>query len=204
MPNKDIIAYASINFISLPSSASACLLVLVEPEVSRFRYSCFMLVLCLFAYVTLCLCDTCRPDHNMQDIRAKIFPLRRRKIQAPEVMPSISLPVKRKERSLSSLVVNTPKVSIQTGLTGKRTKVNARKAAALRVCGFSVEDKKEDSAEDRTMSSSSPDSLNKITSNKRQVKEAEHLFFVFLQVKFEFDYVAVCQYILYFFSCSSF
>ncbi|KAK0598900.1 hypothetical protein LWI29_000522 [Acer saccharum] len=109
-----------------------------------------------------------RPDHNMQDIRAKIFPLKRRKIQAPEVMPSISLPVKRKERSLSSLVVSTPKVSIQTGLTGKRTKVNARKAAALRVCGFSVEDKKEDSAEDRTMSSSSPDSLNKITSNKRQ------------------------------------
>ncbi|KAJ0013964.1 hypothetical protein Pint_20480 [Pistacia integerrima] len=109
-----------------------------------------------------------RADHNLQDIRAKIFPYRRRKVQAPEVMPSISLPAKRKERSLSSLVVSTPKVPLQTGLTGKRTKGSARKAAALRGCGFVTEDKKEDSAEDRPTRSSSPDSFVKITQNKRQ------------------------------------
>lgn len=110
----------------------------------------------------------------MQDIRAKIFPFKRRKIQAPEIIPSISLPAKRKERSLSSLVVNTPKVPLHIGLTGKRTKGSGRKAAALRGCGFFVEDKKEDSAEDRPMSSSSPDSLNKTTQNRRQVKENVH------------------------------
>ncbi|KAA8537035.1 hypothetical protein F0562_029513 [Nyssa sinensis] len=70
-----------------------------------------------------------RPDHNLQDIRVKIFPFRRRKIKGTEVVPSISLPVKRKERSLSSLV-STPKVSMQTGLTGRRTKSVARKAAS--------------------------------------------------------------------------
>ncbi|XP_044497961.1 E3 ubiquitin protein ligase DRIP2-like isoform X2 [Mangifera indica] len=109
-----------------------------------------------------------RADNNLQDIRAKIFPYRRRKVQAPEVMHSVSLPVKRKERSLSSLVVSTPKVPLQTGLTRKRTKGSARKAAALQGCGFFIEDKKEDSAEDCPMSSSSPDSLSKISQNKRQ------------------------------------
>lgn len=114
----------------------------------------------------------CRPDHNLQDIRAKIFPLKRRKVEAPEVTPTNSLPVKRKERSLSSLVVSTPKVPMQTGLTGRRTKA-ARKAAAIRGGGFAVEEhaKKEDSAEDHPVSSSSHDSQNKISRNKRQVKK---------------------------------
>ncbi|XP_065853342.1 E3 ubiquitin protein ligase DRIP2-like [Euphorbia lathyris] len=110
-----------------------------------------------------------RADHNLQDIRAKIFPFKRRKIQAPEVMPSITLPAKRKERSLSSLVVSTPKMPMQTGLTGRRSKAGARKAAALR-CNFSLEEtnKKEDSAEDHPMSSSSPESPNRSSPNKRQ------------------------------------
>ncbi|XP_061340402.1 E3 ubiquitin protein ligase DRIP2-like [Gastrolobium bilobum] len=81
-----------------------------------------------------------RPDHNLQDIRAKIFPFKRRKIKAQEVVPSISLPAKRKERSLSSLVVSAPKVSTQTGFTGKRTKTGTRKAAALRACNFILEE----------------------------------------------------------------
>ena len=118
----------------------------------------------------------CRPDHNLQDIRAKIFPLKRRKVEAPEVTPTNSLPVKRKERSLSSLVVSTPKVPMQTGLTGRRTKA-ARKAAAIRGCSFAVEEpaKKEDSAEDHPLSSSSHDSQSKTTRNKRQVKEDTYL-----------------------------
>lgn len=74
-------------------------------------------------------------------MRAKIFPLRTRKINAPEVPPSaISLPTKRKERSLSSLVVNTPRVAIQSSITGRRTKAVAGKAGALRGLSPSVGD----------------------------------------------------------------
>ncbi|XP_059625966.1 E3 ubiquitin protein ligase DRIP2 isoform X2 [Cornus florida] len=68
-----------------------------------------------------------RPDHNLQDVRAKIFPYKRRKVKAPEVASSVSLPVRRKERSLSSLVVSTPRVSTQTAMTGRRSKAVARK-----------------------------------------------------------------------------
>lgn len=98
----------------------------------------------------------CRPDHNLQDIRAKIFPFKRRKIQAPEVLSSIMLPAKRKERSLSSLVVSAPKVPIQTGFTGKRTKTSTRKATSLRGCSFILEDsikKEETNGEDNNVSS---------------------------------------------------
>ncbi|KAM0951785.1 putative transcription factor C2H2 family [Dioscorea sansibarensis] len=69
-------------------------------------------------------------DHNLQDLRAKIFPYKRVKVEAPEVLSSVSIPVKRKERSLSSLVVTTPRVGNQSGLTGRRTKTS-RKAAGL-------------------------------------------------------------------------
>ncbi|BAT94966.1 E3 ubiquitin protein [Vigna angularis] len=94
-----------------------------------------------------------RPDHNLQDIRAKVFPFKRKKIKAQEVLSSISLPTKRKERSLSSLVVSAPKVSMQPGFTGKRTKTSTRKAAAaLRGCGFLLESikKEETNGEDNT------------------------------------------------------
>ncbi|XP_039062796.1 E3 ubiquitin protein ligase DRIP2-like isoform X2 [Hibiscus syriacus] len=115
--------------------------------------------------------DKLRPDHSLQEVRAKIFPYKRRKISAPEVMPSASPPAKRKERSLSSLVVSTPKVPMQRGLTGRRTKATARKRIAdFRWCSFSVEGspKKEDSAEDHSSGSTSPDSSNKISQRKRQ------------------------------------
>ncbi|CAE5956739.1 unnamed protein product [Arabidopsis arenosa] len=65
-----------------------------------------------------------RPDHNLQDLRANIFPLKRRKVKAPGI---VSLPAKRKERSISSLVVTTPRLSSQAGTTGKRTKAATRK-----------------------------------------------------------------------------
>ncbi|XP_011621599.1 E3 ubiquitin protein ligase DRIP2 isoform X2 [Amborella trichopoda] len=109
-----------------------------------------------------------RPDHNLQDVRAKIFPLKRRKVKAPEV-PPIPLPVRRKERSLSSLVISTPCVSTQTGLTGRRTKAAARKAASLRGSNTPASDeaiKREgDIAEDQSEKSSSPEPLKK---NKKQ------------------------------------
>lgn len=111
-----------------------------------------------------------RPDHNLQDIRAKIFPLKRRKVKAPEFMPSISLPVRRKERSLSSLVVSTPRVSAQTSLTGRRTKAFARRAANLKGSSFTIEEpikKEQDVIDDHPENSSSPETL-KIGQYKRQ------------------------------------
>ncbi|XWS36378.1 hypothetical protein CRYUN_Cryun20dG0079900 [Craigia yunnanensis] len=112
-----------------------------------------------------------RPDHNLQDVRAKIFPLKRRKVRAPEVVPPVTVPTRRKERSLSSLVVNAPKVSTQTTMTGRRTKAVARKSGALRGSSFSVEKpvkREEDSMEDHQESASSPETPNKFTQNKRQ------------------------------------
>ncbi|KAF3436210.1 hypothetical protein FNV43_RR23302 [Rhamnella rubrinervis] len=79
-----------------------------------------------------------RPDHTLQDVRAKIFPFKRRKVKAPEVVAAVTIPVRRKERSLSSLVVSTPRVSNHTTMTGRRTKAVARKAA-VRGSSFSVE-----------------------------------------------------------------
>lgn len=110
-----------------------------------------------------------RPDHNIQDVRAKIFPFKRRKVRAPEVVSSVTLPVRRKERSLSSLVVSTPKVSTHTALTGRRSKVSARKTS--RTSSFSFEKhvkKEEDSVDDHPESSSSRETLTKFTQNIRQ------------------------------------
>ncbi|KAF5186560.1 E3 ubiquitin protein ligase drip2 [Thalictrum thalictroides] len=112
-----------------------------------------------------------RPDHNLQDVRAKIFPFKRRKVSAPENMASISLPVRRKERSLSSLVVSTPRVSPQTSMTGRRTKSIARKAVALRGSGFSIDQsvkREEVPMEGCPESSSSRETLNKLSHHKRQ------------------------------------
>ncbi|KAJ6847080.1 E3 ubiquitin protein ligase DRIP2-like isoform X1 [Iris pallida] len=112
-----------------------------------------------------------RPDHNLQDVRSKIFPLKRRKVNAPEV-PSITLPIRRKERSLSSLVVNTPRVATKTGLTGRRTKTAARRrASALRGLGPVIDEptkKVVNLAEDCAENSNSSETLSKIAQNKRQ------------------------------------
>ncbi|KAM1251062.1 hypothetical protein ACFX2J_033371 [Malus domestica] len=120
-----------------------------------------------------------RPDHNLQDIIAKIFPVKGKKVDTPEanvpeandpdVTPS-SLPVKRKERSLSSLVVSTPKVPLQSGLTGKRSRALSRKGAVLRGCSFSAEEaaKRDDSIEDHPMSSNSTGTLDEFAQNKSQ------------------------------------
>ncbi|XP_052184172.1 E3 ubiquitin protein ligase DRIP2-like isoform X2 [Diospyros lotus] len=112
-----------------------------------------------------------RPDHNMQDLRAKICPFKRRKVRAPEVAPSLTLPIKRKERSLSSLVVSTPRLPAQTAMTGRRSRAFARKASSLRGSSFSAEKavkKEEVSVEDLPESSSSPETLNKFSQNLKQ------------------------------------
>lgn len=116
-----------------------------------------------------------RPDHNLQDVRAKIFPFKRRKVKVPETVLSVTLPVRRKERSLSSLVVSTPRVSTQATMTGRRTKSVARRSAALRGSSFTIEKpikKEEVSVGDCPESSSSPETRNKFTQNVRQIFHA--------------------------------
>ncbi|XP_062215160.1 E3 ubiquitin protein ligase DRIP2-like [Phragmites australis] len=113
-----------------------------------------------------------RADHSLQDVRSKLFPFKRKKIKGEEVPSPISLPPKRKERSISSLVVNTPKVK-PIGLTGRRTRAVARKAAAaLRGLGPIIEDpvKKEiDSCDGHSQNSSLPANSGKSSQTRRQI-----------------------------------
>ncbi|KAL0897274.1 hypothetical protein Bca101_081235 [Brassica carinata] len=115
-----------------------------------------------------------RPDHILQDLRAKIFPLKRKREKAPEV---VTLPARRKERSISSLVVNTPRVvSAQTGTTGKRTKSLMRKDARRGGGSFTKRTvkKEEEPGGDHTESTSSPETLTNFTQKKRQVKKSSY------------------------------
>ncbi|XP_074577382.1 E3 ubiquitin protein ligase DRIP2-like isoform X2 [Curcuma longa] len=73
-----------------------------------------------------------RPDHNLQDIRAKIFPSKPSKVEAPGETPTPTLPVKRKEKSLSSLVVSTSHVVTRTSSTGRQTKTATKRVVTAR------------------------------------------------------------------------
>ncbi|KAL9233235.1 hypothetical protein vseg_008259 [Gypsophila vaccaria] len=120
--------------------------------------------------------DKLRPDHNLQDIRAKVFPFKRRKVEAPEVSPTIAHPAKRKERSLSSLVVSTPRVSVQGGVTGRRTRAGVRKGSSLRDASPAPDENpktEEDSTEEHLDASSSPETLNQIIQTKKQSSSAK-------------------------------
>lgn len=127
---------------------------------------------------------SCRPDHNLQDIRAKIFPFKRRKINATEV-PPITLPVRRKERSLSSLVISTPRVAAQTSLTGRRTKAARRASASSRGIGSTANEsaKEANNVEDRDESKkiNTSETLMKMAQNKKQVKKRG--FHIFIPAK---------------------
>ncbi|KAL8029103.1 hypothetical protein ABFX02_14G206500 [Erythranthe guttata] len=107
-----------------------------------------------------------RPDHNLQDVRAKIFPHRRIKVKAPNSATPIMLPAKRKERSLSSLVVSTPRVTAQTGMTGRRSKSIARKAS--KGSNFTIEKPVTNTIGDHLESFSSQEKLNKLSQNLKQ------------------------------------
>lgn len=94
-------------------------------------------------------------------------------MKAPEAVPSVTLPVRRKERSLSSLVVSAPRVSAQTTMTRRRSNAAARKAAALRGSNLSTDKppkKEEDSVEDNEDGASSPETLNKLSQNVKPVR----------------------------------
>ncbi|XP_038877089.1 E3 ubiquitin protein ligase DRIP2-like [Benincasa hispida] len=58
-----------------------------------------------------------KADHTMDDLREKIFPCKRRKEKEPEKShSSVSLPTKRKDRSLSSYMASEPKSTAQENL----------------------------------------------------------------------------------------
>lgn len=103
----------------------------------------------------------------MEDLRAKIFPLKRRKVTAPELLPSTTLPMRRKERSLSSLVIDTPKLSSQNTVAGTRTKLASRKAQGCDTIERHVKEEQDSAPE----SSSSQDTLRKFTRSIKQVKK---------------------------------
>jgi E3 ubiquitin-protein ligase DRIP len=137
-----------------------------------FVLSCFNLLL------------ICRADHNVQDLRAKLFPSVRKKIKATEAIPSVPLPGKRKERSLSSLGVSTTRLSAHSGLIGRRIKSAARKCLALQKSTTFVNEpfnREEDDkkVEDCLVSLSSPKPLFKFAQNRRQVKEVFIFIFFF-------------------------
>lgn len=109
-----------------------------------------------------------RPDHSLQDVRGKIFPYKGRNGNSPEVVPSITLPVRRKERSLSSLGINTPRIGTQSGLTGRRTKAVARRAPTMRGPSPIVgEVKKKESEDEDVLDSRSPEKLIKVAHGRK-------------------------------------
>ncbi|KAG5051769.1 hypothetical protein AAZX31_02G135400 [Glycine max] len=111
-----------------------------------------------------------RPDNILQDLRNKIFPFKKRKEKAPVSVSSVLLPARRKERSLSSLVVSTPRVCTQSTMTGRRTKP-ARKASGLQGSSLSIEKfikKEEELLEDHQDNLCSPDTSNKSAKNGGQ------------------------------------
>ncbi|KAL3578051.1 hypothetical protein D5086_019555 [Populus alba] len=138
------------------------------------------------------VCDTelgCSPleklraDHSWQDLRAKIFLSNIKKTKEPETVSSVpetapavseAMPVqeadhsvpligRRKERSLSSLVVSTPKISVKSFLTGKRSRPIARKRESPVLIKELVK-----KVDDYYESLSSPETLSKIAQTKRQ------------------------------------
>ncbi|KAG2728096.1 hypothetical protein I3760_01G189200 [Carya illinoinensis] len=80
-----------------------------------------------------------RADHTLQGLRAKVFPFGE-KADSPEVMPSVPCSGKRKERSLSSLGVSTPRLSARPGLIGRRLKSAARKSLVLQDSNLFVDE----------------------------------------------------------------
>ncbi|KAG8658641.1 E3 ubiquitin protein ligase DRIP2 isoform X2 [Manihot esculenta] len=116
-----------------------------------------------------------RADHSLEDLKVKLFGSKREKTQAPavfssvaEAIPSFPLEGKRKERSLSSLVISTPKIGTKSLLPRKRLKSIARKSPALRESILAEEllVKKVDDCCHESLSS--PETLSKILQAKRQ------------------------------------
>ncbi|KQJ85968.1 E3 ubiquitin protein ligase DRIP2 [Brachypodium distachyon] len=114
-----------------------------------------------------------RADHNLQALRSKLIPVKGKKINA-EVESPVTAPVKIKERSISSLVVDPPRLT--TSLTGRRTRAVTRKAAAaLRGLGPILDPvgKDNDNTNKHADNISLLDSLSKVPQTRRKASQAE-------------------------------
>ncbi|XVE65908.1 hypothetical protein DITRI_Ditri08aG0037600 [Diplodiscus trichospermus] len=108
-----------------------------------------------------------RADNNWQDIRTKVFPSKGQKSKEPQDTSSVPSPARRKEKSLSSLVVNTPRVSAKTSLTGRRSKLTTRKTIANHESPFPNE-KHVSKLEDLPKYPCVPETFSKVAQNRRQ------------------------------------
>ncbi|XVF66559.1 hypothetical protein PTKIN_Ptkin10aG0046700 [Pterospermum kingtungense] len=108
-----------------------------------------------------------RTDNNLQDIRTKVFPPRGQKSKEHEGTSLVPPLARRKERSLSSLVVSTPRIPSKSSLTAKRSKLIARKAVARQESPFSIEEHVS-KLEDVQKNLSSLETYNKVAQNGRQ------------------------------------
>lgn len=114
----------------------------------------------------------CRADHSLQDLRTKLFPYKRKRDKpTDEDFLSASFPAKRKEISLSSLVVSEPGSSTQSRLTGRR-KYPFRKNLTLQESTLSVETPVK-MKDDYLKKFSSPEAVNRILPIKRKVKKVK-------------------------------
>ncbi|KAJ9154217.1 hypothetical protein P3X46_027576 [Hevea brasiliensis] len=157
---------------------------------------------CLHTFCRKCICDkvsdedldTCpvcnidlgcapleklRADHSVQDLKAKLFASKREKTKAPAVVPSVPKAVplaplagRRKEISLSSLVVSTPKAAAKSVLPRKRLKCIARKSPDVRE-SILAEELLVKKVDDCYESLSSPETISQIAQAKRQNSNPE-------------------------------
>ncbi|GAV69600.1 zf-C3HC4_2 domain-containing protein, partial [Cephalotus follicularis] len=109
-----------------------------------------------------------RSDNSLQDLRCKLFPSQGHKAKKPEHASLLRLPARRKERNLSKLMNTKRKVSANSDLIAKRSKIVRRKNRTLQESTIPVEEyirQVEGSAENLR----SPETLSKIAQNKRQI-----------------------------------
>ena len=100
----------------------------------------------------------------------KVFPPKGQNSKEPEGASLVPSPARRKERSLSSLVVSTPRVSAKSSLTGKRSNLTARMTIASQESPFPSEEHVS-KLENLPKNLSSPESYSKVAQNRRQVKD---------------------------------
>ncbi|KDO53911.1 hypothetical protein CISIN_1g017653mg [Citrus sinensis] len=110
-----------------------------------------------------------RADHNLQDLRIKIFPSKRRNLDAPDSVSSVPLPARRKEISLSSLAISTPKSPVKSSSSGRRSKPVPKKTLVQEEYTSPIEEPIKD-VEDPPELSSEP--LCRNTQTKRQILSA--------------------------------
>ncbi|XP_042401732.1 E3 ubiquitin protein ligase DRIP2-like isoform X2 [Zingiber officinale] len=114
-----------------------------------------------------------RPDHNLQDIKTKIFPPKRSKIETLDETSTPMIPTKRKEKSLSSLVVSTSHIATQTCSTGRRTKAVTKRAVYARGLrpSFNESSEKDDNIIDNYVEkSNSIEKMRKVSLKRKQDK----------------------------------